>query len=367
MKTLNRYIARQFAGTMLLALAVLTFVMLSGNFGRVFDLLAKGASPMLVVRSMALLVPFLLTYTLPFSVLCAAILVFGRLSADREVTAMRALGIGLWQIAAPCVAITVVVCALCIYLQTTVAPHCHHRADLLKSSDAALSSPTAFLEPGWYVEIPGYVVYVEEVDGERLEDVQIYVLSEDSRVREDIHARRGRLTYDAATELLQLELEEARIRTVRGTGEGGTISEERVRTPKMILPLDLRKRMNERRLFRSPEYMDLPALLATIEVFEERGMDTSRIYTNLHTRFSLGFAPLAFLLIGVPFGVRTHRGEMAIGLIASVALALLFYVFILTGDNLRDRAALRPEFIVWIPNILYQIGGLLGLHYISQR
>ncbi len=43
MRTLNTYLARNMLATMLMALGIMTFVMLSGHFYRAYALLSQGA------------------------------------------------------------------------------------------------------------------------------------------------------------------------------------------------------------------------------------------------------------------------------------------------------------------------------------
>ncbi len=82
---------------------------------------------------------------------------------------------------------------------------------------------------------------------------------------------------------------------------------------------------------------------------------------------SLAFSPIGFLLLGIPFGIRTKRSETSVGLVFSLLLALVFYVFLALAESLEDQSHYHPEVLVWLPNIFYQLGGLAALHYIMKR
>ena len=45
--------------------------------------------------------PEVLAFSIPIAMLVTVILVFSRMSAENEITALRASGISLWQITAP--------------------------------------------------------------------------------------------------------------------------------------------------------------------------------------------------------------------------------------------------------------------------
>ena len=363
MKVLHRYIAAQFSATVGLAVAVLTFVMLSANLMRAFELLGRGVPGSAILLFILYMVPLLLTYTLPLGVLCGAVMVFSRLAADSEITAMRASGVSLWQILSPCLGLTLVLCAGCLALQVWIAPLCHERADRLKHG-TALTNPTALLTPGSQIKAPGCLLYVEEIDDDTLRHVQIYTLDEHDEVREDIHAARGQLLQADDEGNLTLVLENAVVASRADQGRGAL---DRIQTPELRIELDLSALIGPKRLARDPEYLQLPSLFAAIDVVRDRGRNAMPLYVELHTRLSLALAPLGFLLIGIPCGIRTHRSETSIGMVVSLGLTVLFYAFVVLADNLKETPAAHPDLIVWLPTLAYQIAGLLGLHYIAAR
>src|SRR5260221_275489 len=97
MRILTRYILGEVVSHALIGAAVFTFVLFTRDLGRILELVVRNSAPLpSVAQVFFFTVPVALTYTIPMGVLVGILIGLSRLSADSEITAMRASGLGVW-------------------------------------------------------------------------------------------------------------------------------------------------------------------------------------------------------------------------------------------------------------------------------
>src|SRR6266480_4453684 len=124
MKLIDRFISRELVVNVLFAIAVLSLVLVVGNiFRKLLPLLVNHDVPMeYLITFIAYVLPFSLIFTIPWGLLTAILLVFGRLSADNELIALRSNGVSISRICITLGGPAIFTIFLCLCLDVQVAP-----------------------------------------------------------------------------------------------------------------------------------------------------------------------------------------------------------------------------------------------------
>jgi len=364
MKILNWYITKSFLATFLMAIGVLTFGMTGNNLIKVFDYVANGVPIMSAMMFLLYAMPMALAFTIPWASLVSIMLVFGRMSADNEITAMRACGISILQIVSPLIVINFLLTVLCLYLQLQVGPHYLGVArDMIKS--VAIDQPMSLFTPGIPFTIGDLRFYIGAKDADNtMRDIQVYVIGKKGLPKQDITAQEGKIEIDHETQTMNIILRHAFVKNE----EGGSLEKEfRSYNETLTFPIEYGKQFNARDVALRDKYLTFFNIFARYIIDSRRGIDTTRLEVELNQRVALALAPIAFLLLGMPLAIRTSRRETSIGLFISVILAGIYYGGVLTSDAIRQHAHLFPQYIVWIPPFLFQLFGIIYITKIARK
>ncbi len=77
---------------------------------------------------------------------------------------------------------------------------------------------------------------------------------------------------------------------------------------------------------------------------------------EIYKKLSIAFAIIVFILVGAPLGIKTRKGSMGVSFVFSMGFFVVYWAFLIGGEELADRAILSPFLSMWAPNFV--IGGL---------
>lgn len=376
MRIFNWHITKNLLGTLLLSLGILVFVMMSVHLFRAFAMLSSGVSPLLLGKMLVYLLPEVLRYALPFSILVSTVLVFSRMSADNEIVALKASGVGIWQIVAPALALALIICAASLWLSADIAPRLRYAGERLRWQ-AVTTNPLALLEPGTITRLSSQTsirVGSRDEGPGLLKDIHLYQTDSQAGTLRDITAESCMIEARPDERELLLTLYNFTIaERPLSTKSVDAYRDANDRNPRFLagdaltMHLEYGTLQDRKSLTRKLSMMPVKMLLGDIVWSESQGEDVTKHWYAFHERLALAFSPLAFLLLGIPFGIRNRRSEAASGLLICLVMALAYYGVMLLCNSLIHHPRLHPEYIIWLPNIAYQIGGLLALRKIAQH
>ncbi len=209
MSIISRYLLRLHSVPFLFALSALTSILLLNQVARRFpDLVGKGLPGTVIVEVFVLSVPFLIAMTLPMAVLVSVLYTMSRLTADNELTALRAGGVSIVSVSRTLLLASVGVAALAFLFSDQLLPRSNHRLRTLLT-DITRTKPTFALEEQVINEVRRNSLFLRagRVDPAtyKLEDVTIFDLSDHNRKRVT-YADSAYMAFDEAQEDLYLTL-----------------------------------------------------------------------------------------------------------------------------------------------------------------
>ncbi|MEE8477975.1 MAG: LptF/LptG family permease [Gemmatimonadales bacterium] len=481
MGLLQRYILRQLTGPFAFALMALTSILLLNQVARRFGhLVGKGLDWLVIAEVFALSIPFIVAMTMPMAVLLAVLYTFSQLSADSEITAMRASGISATQLLTPVIVAGALLSAGTFVFVDQVLPRSNARLRTLLF-DIARKKPTLELEEQIVNEIPPSRLFLRssriDPNSGRLKDVVIYDLTSQDRPRiiyadsgqmgvagnlmdltiklhqGEIHefetedARAFRLTAFKLNTILirnvSNQLERGTTAAVRGDRELSTCEMQDIvrqarrdiaqarRDRNRFLRSDLRALMElpplaglpqnaatsrriiceawqgainlilpktaeatelaqdtlvplkllrhpKKEAYHKPEIEPIVAnrnvalvpwssISAARDVERVAQRKANSYLVEIHKKWAISMACLAFVVVGIPMALRFPRGGMGLVIGGGLTVFTIYYVGLTAGEGLGDLGRMDPWIPMWAPNILLTTFGILGMLAVARH
>ncbi|MBL7158176.1 MAG: LptF/LptG family permease [Candidatus Omnitrophica bacterium] len=355
MHIIRNYILKELIGPFLLSLLVSTMILAAGNMMQVADLIInKGVDVIYVFRLFVLMMPWLLTFTIPISVLSATLLAYGRLASDNEIIALKASGMSLYRIGAPALIAGLIMSLFCVPLNDKVLPESGYGARCL-IKEIGIRNPIAMLEPGVFIKgFQDYIIFVYNIKGNKLKNIRIYQPQAGKPTR-TIVAREGEVIPIPEQNIVKLKL------------RYGSADEALPQDPdnfyKVVfdtyyMTLNLKDAMANENIEKKPREMSIAKLRSEIKKMDKKNVNTVPLYIEIHNKLALAFSNFIFVLIGIPIAIRTHRREKSINFGFTMVLFLVYWGIMLVGVACSIRNIVPPWLGIWMANILLFIVGV---------
>lgn len=206
MTTLQRYLVRQLAASVLASVVVLLLVSLGGVFADLVSEIARGRVPApLLFSQLSLRLVSFLPMVLPLGLFIGLMMGISRLYRDSEMAVLAALGQGPRQLLLPMGVVTMPIVALIATAALWVGPVAE-RIARQAVQDANRSFLVAGLDAGRFVELPGGrgVVFVGELSPDGRSFKRLFVQTQRKDRVDVITAVEGEMFLDGSGRYLRL-------------------------------------------------------------------------------------------------------------------------------------------------------------------
>lgn len=357
-RTLHRYLFLQILAPFAAGLALFTFILLIARIMKLVELVVNRGVPVLeILRVFSYILPAFLEVTVPMALLLACLLACGRLSADSEITAMRAAGLSLYQIAIPIAGFACVVFVASLFLSLYARPWGNSALKTAIFDLARTRATVGLKEHVFNDEFKGLVIYVEEIEPPGTNLLRILISDRRQAGEENtVVAKRGTLVANEDTRSVNLRLFDGVIFTSRTSEQGYQKTDFSVYDVNLNLGEALgQMEMRER----EPSELPLQELRAQIATLRSDGQPARAERAELARRFSIPFAALVFTIIGVPLGLQPVRAVRSRGLAVSLVIILSYYLMLSAAETLATQGRVPITLALWTPNLVLAAVGVI--------
>ncbi len=364
--TLWRHVIRELVPPTAIGFLVFTFLMLMRWLLQISRLwIEYGAELSQVLWAVVYSLPHIVVLTLPMGILVGGLIAFGRMSADFEIVALRALGVSLLHLLPPVLIFSSTIWLLTTYMFLVTLPWGNQSLREMQWDTITSRAFSQEVKPRVFDEnFPGLVLYVEDIVDQGAEWRGVFAARTDRDPPTIIRAERAFPVIDEEARETYLILE-----------NGTVLSSAEEPTAVTILRFERREMLvwSEERdsvigeIGKDGRSMTLEELATAIIENEARGQPAWDLRVEVHKKFAFPFACIVLGLASLPLGISTQRQTTATGFAVGTGVIIVYYFFAQNGEQRADIGQVPPWLGVWIGNIVLGVAGATLLWMKTQE
>jgi len=358
---LDRYMAQELVGPFNFGLSAFTLIYAATTILAIGRLVSEEHAPLLASIAYFLWqLPQIVVTVVPMAMLLGTLLTLQRLSAESEITALKAGGVGLVRAVAPLLVVGFGVSLAALALQEGVVPYANDQAIYLR--DQSIQHLGAF-GGGTHTVVTGLpgggqqVTYFRGFDAatQQLLFVTIVTYGADNRPQAILFSDRGH--YDQNSWTFDL----ASIYRFNGDGTTQASQEPDMHVDVGEKPSEIQRRVADN----NRETMSRSQIREIITSGQLSPQELRAYQETYEDKLARPFASFVFTLIAVPFGLRPSRGG-GTGLGFGLAVAIVFVYFVIASICSAVFSGLPGGYAIssvgaWLPNVIFTTIGCVLL------
>ena len=360
---INRYVIKEILSPTLLCIVIFTMVMVLGRAFKLVGLIINdGVSLLDILVLLATLLPTFFSISLPLAFLMGIMIGLGRMSADSEIVALKAAGIGLAKVSMP-VFILAFIFALLTGATNLWAKPWGYSAFATKSFEIVSQKAAIGFQPRVFMnQFNDLVLYANEIDKKTHQMHGLFIVEKKPESTSWVFADSGNIITDDKAETVTIRLHDGVVHRQQ-TESADNYQLIHFRNYDIQPEISAMGNPQERKRMK-PKEMPTSKLWSTVSR-EEKPAKVKELQAELHLRLVSPLAPLLFVLFGLPFSMQSHRSGRSGGFVMGLIIFIAYYFMLSAALTLTKDAAVSPWLTFWTPHLLLGATGILFLRQSS--
>ena len=402
-KIINRYIIKELTIPFLSSLFILIFVLLSNFILKNMDkFLGKGLSLGTVLKFLVYNSAWIVSLAIPMSILIATLMAFGRLSSDNEITAFKASGISMNKLLLPAMIFGLIVFSLITPFNLWVLPEMNHNVRKI-SHEISRNRPDIEFNEQLLNTFSDKIIYVgKRLNTHSFDNVVIFdkaqkdhttIMAEkgnfksfqdgivinlqNGSIHEELANNEYRKTYFDIYKIaipfdqLEFNLSNNLIRqerelnvnallkkiasyknNIKNSEQKITLNDNKIDSLNKLLTIHENKKnllminMIKNQIDNQTSRKD-----KNFKLIKNYKKQINKYSVEVHKKFSIPIACFIFILLGTPLGIMAKNSNMSVSIAISILFFIVYWSFLIAGEDFADRGRFNPALSMWAPNI----------------
>jgi lipopolysaccharide export system permease protein len=359
-RILYKYLFYEIWPPLLASLLVFIFIVLAARMLNISEWVVNHGVYLADVGRMILyLLPGMVLFALPAAVLMAVFLAFLRLSHDNEIMAMKSSGISLFQMLPPVITVSVAAFIAALAVSLLVVPWGNRSFKDLVFRIAKSKADLGIKERIFSEPFDKVTFFVNSFSPKEKVMRDLFLVDRrEASMTTTIVAKTGKIVSDPEGRAIVIHLKDGTAFTM----EKKTQAARTVQFSSYDLKIGLDDIMPPDALRRkSPKEMFVGELARSMRNADEKDSHYYEMAVELMERFSIPVAVLLMGIIGAPLGAQIRSGGRSLGIGVSLAVFLVYYLFLAGVRSTGETGALSPFVGMWLPAFFLLVSSVILL------
>ncbi len=360
MKTLDRYLIKQFLQTIFFGIFAFTLIFVVINMvDNIGSFLDQNVPFGIILHYYIVFTPDIIKLMTPVSVLFAALFTAGKAANLSELTAIKASGVSLYRFMAPFLITAFIISIFSIYFAGYVVPEANQDKEEIEMK--YLNSGYNYIGSNIiFQDSQTRIVSISFFDTPRNQAVRVSIeqFAKDNPTKMVSRIDAKDMVFDTVSHIWIAH--DGIERTFDQSGQHVAYFSKKDLNYLNFTPADLSEKQQK------PENMNLTQLRKLIKSQERAGNDPTSSLIEYYSRFSFPLSSIIVVFFGLPISANKRRGGLAVQVGLNILVTFIYLVFMQVSLAFGKNGALSPLLTAWSANLIFLAAALINLPKVQQ-
>lgn len=347
MTLIYRYVLSEIGRFMgLMLVMVLSIYLAVDFFERIDDFIEVGLPMGRAATYFFFKTPLIISQVLPVCLLLAVLIVFGLMTKNNEIIALKSSGISVYYLVTPVVGLGVLLSLLLFFLAEVVVPQTQTIANRIWFGEVRNESSVFFRQKNIWIKASRSIIHIHHYEPARktMNGLTINRFDEDFNLIRRVDAKKA--VYENDRWMLLDAMVQVR------SPENGQFAISKYRksvTEKLeITPEDLKQ------VVKKAEEMSFKELFSHIRKVESEGYDATSNRVDLYAKIAFPFVCIIMSLVGAGIALRARLREgLPVSITYGIVVAFGYWVFHSFCVSLGYGEMIPAPLAAWTANLVF--------------